>query len=260
MVTEPVLLGEHRDGVLTLTLNRPAVLNSITDEVLDALAARLREAADETLTRCVVITGSGRAFCAGQDLRSGLEDGTLDVRAHLRDHYHPALLALRELEKPVVAAINGVAAGAGLSLALACDLRVASETATFVNAFVRIGLVPDAGGSYFLPRLVGLSKAMELSMLGETVDAAAALRLGLINAVLPSAGFAAEAHAYAAKLAEGPRSLGIMKRLLAASLDSDLSSQLGREEDAQAAAAETADFIEGVSAFLEKRPARFRGS
>ncbi len=183
--TAPVVLSTTKDSVLTLTLNRPEVLNSVTDEVLDAVAAGCLQAAADDSIRVVVITGAGRGFCSGQDLRAGLESGDVDIRGHLRNHYVPMIQAMRELEKPVIASVNGVAAGAGMSLALAADFRIAGESATFIQAFVRIGLVPDAGSSYFLPRLVGTAKALELTMLGETVDSAEALRLGLVHRVVP---------------------------------------------------------------------------
>ena len=167
------------------------MLNGLTDEVLDAVAAGLprRRRADDSV-RVVVITGAGRGFCSGQDLRGGLGSGDIDIRGHLRNHYVPMIKAMRELEKPVIASVNGVAAGAGMSLALAADFRIAGESATFIQAFVRIGLVPDAGSSYFLPRLVGTAKALELAMLGETVDSAEALRLGLVHRVVPDADLA----------------------------------------------------------------------
>jgi 2-(1,2-epoxy-1,2-dihydrophenyl)acetyl-CoA isomerase len=173
--------------------------------------------------------------------------------------YAPLILGIRELEKPVVAAVNGVAAGAGMSLALACDLRVCGESASFIQAFVRIGLVPDAGASFFLPRLVGAARAAELAMLGDTVSAAEALRIGLVNRVVPDSALLAEAVGLAERLARGPRSVGLIKRLLNLSAASDLRSQLAHEEDLQALAVSTDDAVEGVTAFLEKRPADFRG-
>ena len=166
---------------------------------------------------------------------------------------------MREIEKPVVAAINGVAAGAGMSLALAADLRVAAESATFIQAFVRIGLVPDAGATFFLPRLVGAAKAAELAMLGDQIDAAEALRLGLVNRVVPDAQLSAATGELAGRLARGPRSIGLIKRALHLSLTSDLASQLRHEEDLQALARASNDAVEGVRAFIEKRPAQFSG-
>ncbi len=260
MTDEPILLQATRDGVLTLTLNRPASLNSLTDPLLDAITVAVNAARDDADVRAIVITGSGRAFCSGQDLRVADDNGSIDVARHLREHYHPAIQAIRTIEKPVVAAINGVAAGAGLSLALACDLRVAADNASLVLAFVRIGLSPDAGSSFFLPRLIGMARALEMAMLGDAVDAQQALQWGLVNRVAAEGALPTEAHELAERLARGPRSIGIIKRLFNGSLDSDLTTQLTAEEEAQVEAAATEDFIEGVSAFFNKRAAAFTGS
>lgn len=259
--TSTVVLTNHEAGVLTLTLNRPEVLNGLTDDVLDAIAEGCHEAATNDQVRVVVITGAGRGFCSGQDLRAAMEGGGdgADVRAHLRDHYVPMIRAMRNLQKPVVAAVNGVAAGAGMSLALAADFRIAGESASFIQAFVRIGLVPDAGSSYFLPRLIGTAKALELTMLGDTVDSAEALRIGLVNRVVPDADLPHATAEFASRLARGPRSAGLIKQLISTSLDNALETQLEREEDAQFAAAGSSDFAEGVGAFIAKRPARFTG-
>jgi 2-(1,2-epoxy-1,2-dihydrophenyl)acetyl-CoA isomerase len=256
------LLVAQEGGVLTLTLNRPERLNSLDDALMQALNAGLAVAREDRQVRCLVLTGAGRGFCAGADLTKGDMQGegaANAVREHLQSLYAPLITGLRALEKPVVAALNGVAAGAGMSLALACDLRVAAESASFLQAFVRIGLVPDAGSTYFLPRLVGMGKAMELAMLGERITAAEALQVGLVNRVVPDAELGAAVAELAGRLAEGPRSLGLIKRALYLSTESDLRTQLAHEEDLQALAAGTEDFAEGVSAFLEKRPARFRG-
>lgn len=257
--TAPVVLSTTKDGVLTLTLNRPEVLNSVTDEVLDAVAAGCLQAAADDSIRVVVITGAGRGFCSGQDLRAGLESGDVDIRGHLRNHYVPMIKAMRELEKPVIASVNGVAAGAGMSLALAADFRIAGESATFIQAFVRIGLVPDAGSSYFLPRLVGTAKALELTMLGETVDSAEALRLGLVHRVVPDGDLAHATAELASRLSRAPRSAGLIKQLIHNSLDSTLDEQLQREEDAQALAAESHDFAAGVEGFITKHAPEFTG-
>jgi 2-(1,2-epoxy-1,2-dihydrophenyl)acetyl-CoA isomerase len=259
ITTAPVVLTTREAGVLILTLNRPEVLNGLTDEVLDAVADGCRAAATDDEVRVVVITGAGRGFCSGQDLRAGLENGDADVRSHLRDHYVPMIRAMRDLEKPVIASVNGVAAGAGMSLALACDFRIAGESASFIQAFVRIGLVPDAGSSYFLPRLVGTAKALEMTMLGEAVDSAEAQRIGLVNKVVADDELAQATAEFAARLAGGPRSVGLIKQLITSSLDNDLTTQLQREEEAQAEAARSADCAEGVAAFISKRPAQFTG-
>ena len=255
----PVVLTACEAGVLTLTLNRPEVLNGLTDEVLDGVAAGCHDAAGDDAVRVVVITGAGRGFCSGQDLRSGFGAGDADVRGHLHDHYIPMIRAIRDLEKPVIASVNGVAAGAGMSLALAADFRVAGESATFIQAFVRIGLVPDAGSSYFLPRLVGTAKALELAMLGETIDSAEALRVGLVHRMVPDEDLSRATHDLAARLARGPRSAGLIKRLINQSLDHDLDSQLAREEEAQVLAAESDDFTVGVAGFISKHTPEFTG-
>ncbi len=257
--TAPVVLTEQDGGVLTVTLNRPEVLNGLTDDVLDAITAGCRQAASDDTIRVVVITGAGRGFCSGQDLRAGAESGDIDIRGHLRDHYVPMIRSIRELEKPVIASVNGVAAGAGMSLALAADFRIAGESARFIQAFVRIGLVPDAGSSYFLPRLVGTAKALELAMLGDTVDSAEALRCGLVHRVVPDADLAHATAEFAGRLARGPRSAGLVKRLILESLDNDLDHQLQREEEAQVLAAASDDFRAGVEAFITKHAPEFTG-
>jgi 2-(1,2-epoxy-1,2-dihydrophenyl)acetyl-CoA isomerase len=258
--TTPDLLQSVSGGVLTLTLNRPDVLNAITPPLLDELTESLRSAAAGHTIRAVVITGAGRGFCSGQDLRAAAEKGGLDVGAILRDRYAPAIRAIRTMDQPVIAAVNGVAAGAGFSLALACDLRIAAQSASFVQAFVRIGLIPDLASTYFLPRLIGPAHAAELTMLGETVDSARALQLGIVNRVVPDAELGAVAAELAARVARGPRSIGLTKRALNASLQNDLEAQLALEERLQTEAVATADFVEGLSAFLEKRPATFTGA
>ncbi len=257
--TAPELLQSVSDGVLTLTLNRPEVLNAITPALLDEVTDALREAASGRTVRAVIITGAGRGFCSGQDLRAATANG-LDVGAVLRDHYTPAIRAIRSMDQPVIAAVNGVAAGAGFSLALACDLRIAAESATFVQAFVRIGLVPDLASTYFLPRLIGPARAAELMMLGDTVNSARALELGVVNWVVPDSGLAAAASELAGRIARGPRSIGLTKRALEASHENDLEAQLAVEERLQTEATTTSDFVEGVGAFLEKRRATFTGS
>ena len=259
-VALPTVLQGRDQGVLTLTLNRPERLNAATDSLLDALAAGLATAAADDEIRAVVITGAGRAFCSGQDLKDGFERGAaVDIGRELREHYHPVIDGMRSLPKPVIAAVNGPAAGAGFSLALAADLRIAAESATFVQAFVRIGLIPDAGSTYFLPRVVGPARAAELMLLGDVVDAARAQEIGLVSRVVPDAELAATAQDLARRLAGGPRALAYIKEALALSAHNDLEGQLQVESRLQAAAATTSDFIEGVSAFLEKRPPRFTG-
>ncbi|HEY6469189.1 MAG TPA: enoyl-CoA hydratase-related protein [Candidatus Dormibacteraeota bacterium] len=254
------LLQSVDECVLTLTLNRPDVLNAITPPLLDELTAALHEAAGGRSVRAVIITGAGRGFCSGQDLRAASGDSGLDVGAILRDHYAPAIRVIRSMDQPVIAAVNGVAAGAGFSLALACDMRIAAESATFVQAFVRIGLIPDLASTYFLPRLIGPARAAELTMLGETVESRRALQLGIVNQVVPDADLAAVCHELAARLARGPRSIALTKHALDVSGDNDLEAQLAVEERLQTEATTTSDFAEGISAFLQKRPAAFTGA
>jgi 2-(1,2-epoxy-1,2-dihydrophenyl)acetyl-CoA isomerase len=248
-----------RDGaVLTLTLNRPDVLNAIDAATHRALAAGLREARDPDV-RAVVVTGAGRGFCVGQDLNEFRAAGA-DVAGRLRSSYHPNITAIRALEKPVIAAVNGAAAGAGLSLACACDIRLAADTATFVPAFVGIGLVPDSGGTFFLARLLGPARAFEWMGSGRRLAASEALAWGLVSEVVEGGGLATRAAGLAAELAALPtRAVGMTKRLFDRALLSTLEEQLELEAQLQAAATTTEDFREGVAAFLEKRPPEFRG-
>lgn len=254
-----VLRVEDAGGVRTLTLDRPDALNALDRELKEVLLAAFRGAARDGHVRAVVLTGAGRAFCAGQDLRERGE-GAPSLPAELREHYIPLVLAIRRLEKPVVAAVNGVAAGAGFSLALACDLRVMAESATRVSAFGRIGLVPDSGLSWFLPRLVGPVRAAEIVMAGDPVDAASAERMGLVNRVVPAEACVASAQALAARLSVGaPRALALAKRSLAFALEHDLEATLEFETQLQGLAGRTADHAEGLRAFAEKRPPQFTG-
>ena len=248
-----------RDGaVTTLTLNRPSVLNALNAEVQAALRDALELAAAPEV-RAVVLTGAGRAFCVGQDLEE-FRDGADDVAQQLRERYHPVILGLRELEKPVIAGVNGVAAGAGVSLACACDFRVASEEARFVPAFSGIGLVPDSGATAFLARLLGVERAYAWLVSNRPLDAAEALELGLVDEVVPPDELGQRLAERAQALAAGPtRALALTKRLLADAPGTPLREQLEREALAQAEAASTEDFREGVAAFLEKRAPRFSG-
>ena len=245
-------------GVLTITLNRPDVLNAFNAAMHQALAAALKEArADEI--RAVVITGAGRGFCVGQDLTE-FREAPGDIGARLRGNYHPNVLAVRALEKPVIAAVNGPAAGAGISLACACDLRIASDAATFVPAFINIGLVPDSGGSYFVTRLLGYARAFEWMTSGRRLTAAEAHAWGLVSEIVESDRLAGRAAELASSLAAMPtRGIGMTKRLLDGATTTTLEDQLELEAQLQAAATQTDDFHEGVSAFLGKREPRFRG-
>jgi 2-(1,2-epoxy-1,2-dihydrophenyl)acetyl-CoA isomerase len=248
-----------RDGaVLTVTLNRPDVLNALNSDVHKGLRAAFRDARDPEV-RAVVLTGAGRGFCVGQDLRE-FQEAAGDIAGRLRETYHPNVRAIRELEKPVIAAVNGAAAGAGLSLACACDVRIASDSATFVPAFVNIGLVPDSGGSYFIVRLLGPARAFEWMSSGRRLTAAEAHAWGLVSEVVEADSLAARAAERAAELAALPtRGIGMTKRLFDAAPTSTLEDQLEREAQLQAAATQTEDFREGVAAFLEKRPPDFKG-
>lgn len=258
-------LEVRREGGATwLTINRPDVLGALDAETKDALLAALEEAAEDGQVRAVALTGSGRAFCVGQDLRE-LEGAyrqgvTPDIAGELERRYAPIVRLLAGMPKPTVAVVNGVAAGAGLSLALACDLRLAAESASFVLAFGGIALVPDAGATYHLPRLVGLSRALELALLGDRVSAAEALRTGLVNRVWPDAELPERAAELVASLANGPTlAFAGTKRLLRGNLDAGLDAALDAEAREQAAAARSKDHREGVMAFVEKRPPRFEG-
>ena len=248
-----------QDGaVLTITLNRPEVLNAFTSAVHKALAAALKEARSPDV-RAVVVTGAGRGFCVGQDLTE-FREAAGDLGARLRSTYHPNILALRALEKPVLAAINGPAAGAGISLACACDLRIASDGATFVPAFINIGLVPDSGSTHFVRRLLGTARAFEWLASGRRLTAAEAHAWGLVSEVVEADRLLGRAAELAAELAAMPtRGIGMTKRLLDHAERTTLEEQLELEAQLQAAATQTADFREGVEAFLEKRKPRFEG-
>jgi 2-(1,2-epoxy-1,2-dihydrophenyl)acetyl-CoA isomerase len=261
----PGTVSLSRDGAAAwIRLDRPATLNALDAAAKQALLDALAEVAEDPAVRVVALTGSGRAFCVGQDLRelASLYEGgsTPDFRTRLEEHYNPIVRLLTGMPKPTVACVNGVAAGAGLSLALACDLRLASSAATFALAFTGIGLIPDAGSTWHLPRIVGLGPALELALLGERVDAGDALRLGLVSRVWPAETFADEAAATVARLAAGATgAYGLTKRLLRENLGRDLPDALDAEAAAQAKAGASADHREGVAAFLAKRPPTFSG-
>jgi 2-(1,2-epoxy-1,2-dihydrophenyl)acetyl-CoA isomerase len=254
------------EGAATLELNRPEALNAWNTQLGADLLAALGQAAEDDAVRAVVLTGAGRAFSSGADLKdiSGGQarpGGRPDVYTLLTERYHPIMHAIREMPKPVVAAVNGPAAGIGCSLALCCDLIVAAESAYFLLAFVNIGLVPDGGSSLFVPARVGMARATELAMLGERLPAARALEWGLVNRVVPDASLDAEVAALAARLAHGPtRSYAGTKRQLNNWIFSRMAEQLELEAKIQQEMSASDDFLEGAMAFVEKRPARFAGS
>lgn len=252
-------------GVLTLTLNRPQRLNAMSNALIEAMNAELARARDDAAIRAVLLTGAGRGFCAGADLAGG---GTVDASAatppdlgaNMDRIFNPLIRAMRALPKPIVGAINGVAAGGGANLALACDIVIATRSARFDQAFVRISLMPDLGGSYFLPRSVGDARARALAMLGTSVPAEEAERMGMIWQAVDDAALMPEATRLARQLASGPtRSYAAIKQAINAAATNSLDQQLDLERDRQRELGRSADFREGVSAFLAKRPAKFTG-
>ena len=257
------ILFEIEQGVARVTLNRPDVLNSFNRVMARELCDALASVAEDEGLRAVLLTGAGRGFCAGQDLAeaSPRPDGSLpDLGDFVRQGYNPIIRAIRTLEKPVVCAVNGVAAGAGANLALACDIVLASRDASFIQSFAKIGVIPDSGGTFILPRIVGLQRATALTMLAEKITAEQALAWGMIYRVVEAAGLAEAAWTTATYLATQPtRGLGLIKRAFNRSLGVDLEAQLDYEEELQREAGRTADYAEGVRAFLEKRKPRFEG-
>jgi 2-(1,2-epoxy-1,2-dihydrophenyl)acetyl-CoA isomerase len=246
------------DGVATITLHRPETLNALNATMRREMREALKATGRDDAVRAVVITGEGRGFCSGADLRGG--KGERQFRRVLTAEYNPLIRAIRDLPKPVIAAVNGVAAGAGVSLALACDLVYASEDARFIQAFVRIGLVPDSGSTRTLVRALGRHRAAALIFSGEPLSAAAAAEVGLVNGVVPASELAGTARDAAAALAAGPtRALGYAKRLINAAEDASLDESLALEADLQELAGRTQDHAEGVAAFAEKREPRFVG-
>ncbi|RNI30607.1 enoyl-CoA hydratase-related protein [Rufibacter latericius] len=260
MTQSNFIIYSLENGVARLTLNRPNVFNSFNREMALALQARLQEIALDEAVRAVVLTGEGKAFCAGQDLAEATGPESLEISQIVVQHYNPIILLLRQLNKPVIAAVNGVAAGAGANLALACDLVVAKESSSFIQAFSKIGLIPDSAGTFFLPRLIGQQRASALMMTGDKVSAPEAMQMGMIYKVFPDDSFDSEVTALALKMAQMPtKGLAYTKQLLNVTFENTLAEQLEQEAVFQQKAGQTQDFKEGVEAFIQKRKPNFTG-
>ena len=248
------------EGVAKITLNRPEKYHSFVRDMAMQLQVALDKCDDNDKVRAIFITATGKAFCAGQDLAEAIDPAIPSISKIIQEHYNPIIRKIRNIEKPVIAAVNGVAAGAGASLALACDIVVATESASLVQAFSKIGLVPDSGSTFFLPRLIGMQKATALMMSAEPINAKDAEEIGMIYKTYSDENFNKDSWELASKLAKMPtKGLGLTKRLLNASITNNLEGQLDMEDKCQVIAADTDDFKEGVQAFLEKRKANFKG-
>lgn len=247
-------------GVATITLNRPEVYNALNDQITYDLQNVLKRVRDDESVRVVVLTGNGKAFCSGQDLKDISQEGPVSFRETIEKRYNPIVRAIRGLSLPVICRLNGIAAGAGCSLALCCDIIVAAEEAVMTEAFVNIGLVPDSGSSYFLPRLVSMAKAFELCAMGSKITPREALEWGMINKVVPAAGLDSAVKAYTDYFSQAPtKAIGLIKQMLQKSLTSSLDEMLEYEAFCQEIAGRTSDHREGVRAFLEKRRPLFKG-
>ncbi|GAA4449387.1 enoyl-CoA hydratase-related protein [Rurimicrobium arvi] len=256
-----VILYSVKNGVAHIVLNRPEKYNSFNLEMALALQKRLDEAEQDSAVRCILLSGSGKAFCAGQDLGESADPSQLDFEQILKERYNPIVLKIRNMEKPVVCGVNGVAAGAGANLALAGDIVIAKESAAFIQAFINIGLIPDCGGTFMLPRLVGAARAMALCITGEKVSAADAAGMGMICRAVSDERFEEECTAMAERLASLPtRGIALTKKLLNESFSNTLEQQLEQEMRLQVEAGKTNDFKEGVSAFMQKRKPAFQGN
>lgn len=255
-----VLQFSKENGVATLKFNRPDKYNSFNQELAFAVQKALDDCEQDDAVRVIVITGEGKAFCAGQDLAEATDPNGPPLKKIVGDHYNPIVLKLRAIEKPIIAAVNGVAAGAGANLALACDMVVAKKSATFIQAFSAIGLIPDSGGTYFLPRLVGAQKALALMLSGDKVPAAEAEAMNMIYKAIEDEEFDAYINKMTAKMAKMPtKGYGLTKKAVNESFNNTLKEQLELEEKLQAIAGSTEDFKEGTQAFLEKRKPEFKG-
>ncbi len=258
-MSESILLNIE-NGVATITLNRPKVFNSFNGEMAHAMQDALDTCASDKAVRAVVIIGEGKAFCAGQDLAEVSGPANPGFQSILADHYNPIVRKIREMEKPVIGAVNGVAAGAGANIALCCDIVVAAESASFIQAFSKIGLIPDSGGTYVLPRLIGFQKASALMMLGEKVSAIDAEKMGMIYKVFSDESFNSEIKTLASTVAQMPTyGLALTKKALNLSMTNNFEQQLSLEESLQIKAGRSADYSEGVTAFMEKRKPNFQG-
>lgn len=254
------ILYKIENSVATLTLNRPEKFNSFNKEMSLELQQCLDKAEADESVRCIVLTGKGKAFCAGQDLAEAIDPNGPELEHIVAEHYNPIIIRIRKIEKPIIAAVNGVAAGAGANIALACDIVVANETGALIQAFSKIGLIPDSGGTYFLPRLIGMQRAAALMMTAEKVTAKEAVNMGMIYKSFSDDSFESEVKKLAEALGQMPtKGLGLTKRLLNESYSNTLEQQLNREKEVQVEAGATFDFKEGVDAFLEKRKAEFKG-
>ena len=248
------------NGVCTLVLNRPEVYNSFNQSMALQLQQHLDDCAANDEVRVIVLTGKGKAFCAGQDLAEATDPNGPGLQTIVRDHYNPIILKIRSIEKPVIAAVNGVAAGAGANIALACDITIAKQSASFIQAFSKIGLIPDSGGTFFLPRLIGMQKALALMMTGDKVSALEAEKLNMIYKAVDDESFDEEIENFANQLAIMPtRGLGLTKKAVNLGLFNSLEDQLDVEEKIQIEAGSTEDFAEGVAAFIQKRQPKFKG-
>ncbi len=261
-MSNPSVVVKIKNQVAYLTLNRPEVFNSFNREMALRFQKMLDDCKLNEQVRAIVITGSGKAFCAGQDLKEvtspELNPGFKKI---LEEHYNPIITRIRTINKPVIAAVNGVAAGAGANIALACDIVLASEKASFIQAFSKIGLVPDSGGTFFLPRLIGFQKASALMMTGDKVSATEAERLGMIYKVIPEENFEEEIILFSEKMAQMPtQALGFIKQMLTQSMTNTLENQLELESTLQIDSAQSNDYQEGVNAFVEKRKPKFKGN